>query len=60
MGCCMGIVLIIIGLIMIVFGKVLHITDSTIKAAGWIILNWILRVVGIIFVLFGVGNILGI
>lgn len=56
----MGVVLIIIGLVAIVFGKVFHITDSTAKAAGWIVLNWILRVVGVILVLVGIGMLMGI
>lgn len=56
----MGVLLIIIGLIAIVFGKVFHITDSTIKAAGWIVLNFILRITGIILVLIGISLILGI
>lgn len=51
----LGIILIIVGLIAIVFGKVAHITDSTAKAAGWIVLNWVLRVVGVLMILIGFG-----
>lgn len=56
----MGFVLIIVGLVAIVFGKVFHITDSTAKAAGWIVLNWILRVVGVVMILFGIGILTGL
>ena len=56
----MGILLIIIGLVAIVFGKVFHITDSTVKAAGWIVLNWVLRIAGIIMIIVGLGLTLGI
>lgn len=55
----MGIVCIIIGLIMVVFGKVGHITDSTAKAAGWIALNWILRIGGLLMIIVGIGLLLG-
>lgn len=54
------VLLIIVGLVMIVFGKVVHISDSTAKAAGWIILNWVLRIVGLIVVLVGIGGLMGI
>lgn len=56
----MGFVLIIIGLVAIVFGKVMHITDSTAKAVGWIVLNWVLRVIGVFLILAGIANIIGI
>lgn len=54
----MGVILIIIGFFALVIGKVGHITDSTLKAAGWIILNWVLRVVGILLILAGIGSML--
>lgn len=55
-----GIILIILGILGRVFASVGHITDTTVKAMGWIILNkivavlsWPVIVVGVI--LFGAG-----
>ncbi len=48
-----GIILIILGILGRIFASVSHVTDTTAKAMGWIILNkivsilsWILLVVG--------------
>lgn len=41
----LGIVLLVIGIIGRLFASVTHITDSTVKAMGWTLLN---KVVGII------------
>ena len=57
-GLDVGVILIIVGFFALVIGKVGHITDSTLKAAGWIILNWVLRVVGILLILAGIGSML--
>ena len=56
----MGIILIILGLVAIVFGKVIHITDSTVKAAGWIVLNFIHRITGILLVLAAIARLMGL
>ena len=52
-----GIILIILGILGRIFASVSHVTDSTAKAMGWIILNkivavlsWILLVVGAILI----------
>ena len=58
----LGIVLVILGILGRVFASVHHITDSTAKAMGWIILNkivaigiWILLLIGVCCILLGVG-----
>lgn len=55
----LGIVLIIIGIIVGAFASVSHITDSTVKAAGWILLNKILGFVSAILVIVGVLALIG-
>jgi len=49
----MGIILILIGIALLVFSKVIHITDSTISAMGWIVANWAARIVGICLIVGG-------
>ena len=58
-----GIVMLILGIIGRIFASVTHITDSTVKAMGWIALNkivgilsWFLIVGGIVFIIAGLGG----
>ena len=58
-----GIVFVILGILGRVFSSVSHITDTTAKAMGWIILNkivsvlsWIVLIIGAILFLAGITN----
>ena len=48
-----GIILVILGILGRVFASTTHITDSTVKAMGWTILNKIVAIVSWLLLLIG-------
>lgn len=50
----MGGFLIIIGIVLFCISRVVHVTDTTMKAAGWVFLNLIMSIASVVCFLRGV------
>lgn len=50
----MGGFLIIIGIVLFCISRVVHVTDTTMKAAGWVFLNLIMRIASVVCFLWGI------
>ncbi len=50
----MGGFLIIIGIVLFCISRVVHVADSTMKAAGWVFLNLVMSIASMVCFLWGI------